>query len=330
MVTTATPEPVAVGSRRRARWVHGPVLDVAMALCWVPFAAAGVALQDNTNQLAWFVSATLLLSFSHQPLTLALVYGDATNFRLRRRIFTWSPLIFAVAVFATRSISLATLAVVGGLWNAEHTLMQRYGITRIYGRKSGQDTGSTEKWMLFSWLGLAMVWAAADSRTPGRVERTGLGGNNKRGLDILTDLSPAARWALPVVALLALGFTARWIRDERHRGDAANPAKRFYIAATAALFITILVNPIAGFLGHVERNDIGARVEQKARGLVPHAGGGTGDDDVLAVVTEDGHVNLLLRVDRFIVVVDFAPSRWASCIAAGEANPGRLLRENPP
>ncbi len=251
MVTTTTPAPIAVASARRARWVHGPVLDVAMALCWVPFAVAGLALQDDTEQLSWFVSATLLLSFSHQPLTLALVYGDATNFRLRRRIFTWSPLIFAVAVFATRSISLATLAVVGGLWNAEHTLMQRYGITRIYGRKSGQDTGSTEKWMLFSWLGLAMVWAAADSRTPGRVERTGLGGNNKRGLDILTDLSPVARWVLPVMALVALGFTVRWLRDEYRRGDAANPAKRFYVAATAALFVTILVNPIAGFLGYV-------------------------------------------------------------------------------
>lgn len=248
MVTTAATLPA---SRPRTRWVHGPVLDVAMALCWVPFAAAGLALQDDPDRLSWFVGATLLLSFSHQPLTLALVYGDAANFRLRRRIFTWSPLVFAVAVFATRSISLATLAVVGGLWNAEHTLMQRYGITRIYGRKAGQDTGADEKWMLFSWLGLAMVWAAADARTPGRVDRTGIGGNNKRGLDILTDLRPAARVVLPVVALVVIVLTARWLRDELRRGDAANPAKRFYVAATAALFVTILVNPIAGFLGYV-------------------------------------------------------------------------------
>lgn len=248
VTTTPTSTPPAVS---RTRWVHGPVLDVAMALCWVPFAVAGLALQDHPDRLSSFVAATLLLSFSHQPLTLALVYGDATNFRLRRRIFTWSPLVFAVAVFVTRNVSLATLAVVGGLWNAEHTLMQRYGITRIYGRKAGQDTGADEKWMLFSWLAVAMVWAAADSRTPGRVDRTGLGGNNKRGLEILTDLRPAALWVLPVVALVAVGLTARWLRDERRRGAAANPAKRFYVAATAALFVTILVNPIAGFLGYV-------------------------------------------------------------------------------
>ena len=248
MVSTAAPVPAL---STRARWVHGPVLDVAMALSWVPFAVLGLVLQDDTEQLSWFVGATLLLSFSHQPLTLALVYGDATNFRLRRRVFTWSPLVFAVAVFATRNISLATLAIVGGLWNAEHTLMQRYGITRIYGRKSGQDTGRGEKWMLFSWLALAMVWAAADASTPGRVDRTGLGGNNRRGLDILTDLRPAARWLLPVVVVVVVVLTARWLRDEWRRGADGNPAKRFYVASTAMLFGVILVNPIAGFLGYV-------------------------------------------------------------------------------
>ena len=100
VATTPTP---AAPAESRTRWVHGPVLDVAMALCWVPFAIAGLVLQDDRDHLTWFVGATLLLSFSHQPLTLALVYGDRTNFRLRRRIFTWSPLVFAVAVFVTRN-----------------------------------------------------------------------------------------------------------------------------------------------------------------------------------------------------------------------------------
>jgi hypothetical protein len=222
-----------------------------MAVCWVPFAIAGLVLQNDTNRLSWFVAATLLLSFSHQPLTLALVYGDRANFDLRRRIFTWSPLVFAVAVFVTREVSLATLAVVGGLWNAEHTLMQRYGITRIYGRKSGQDEGTREKLLLFSWLALAFVWAAADTRTPGRIEKTGIGGNNRRGLDILTDLRPAARVVLPVVVVAVAAVLVLWLRDELRRGERANPAKRFYLASTAALFVTILVNPIAGFLGYV-------------------------------------------------------------------------------
>ena len=49
-----------------------------------PFAALGWLWQNDTNRLTWLVSATLLLSFSHQPLTVALVYGDERNFDLRR------------------------------------------------------------------------------------------------------------------------------------------------------------------------------------------------------------------------------------------------------
>jgi putative oxidoreductase len=83
----------------------------------------------------------------------------------------------------------------------------------------------------------------------------------------------------------------RWLRDELRRGDAANPAKRFYVAATAALFVTILVNPIAGFLGYVVFAAelvgglllvLGVRVRIVASALVPvligatlvHAGNG--------------------------------------------------------
>ena len=64
------------------------LVDVALALCWVPFAVAGWLFRNDPNSTAWLVSATLLVSFAHQPLTLALVYGDKRNFDLRRRTFT--------------------------------------------------------------------------------------------------------------------------------------------------------------------------------------------------------------------------------------------------
>jgi hypothetical protein len=235
----------------RSRWVRGPVSDLAVAASWIPFAALGWIWQGDSDRLTWLFSATLLISFSHQPLTMALVYGDRRNFALRRRIFTWSPLVFAVAVLATRHVSLATLAVVAGLWNAEHTLMQRYGITRIYGRKAGQREGTLEKLLLVSWLVLALVWVAADARTPARAERTGIRGNNARGLDILADLRPGARTILPLVAVAAAVLTVRWVWSEIQRGSRSNPAKHFYVGSTAALFLVILVNPIAGLLGYV-------------------------------------------------------------------------------
>jgi hypothetical protein len=86
---------------------HRHVADAALALCWIPFAAIAWLIRDDSGRTAWFVTATLLLSFAHQPLTLALVYGDKGNFALRRRIFTWSPL-----VLANRQESAARIAVV--------------------------------------------------------------------------------------------------------------------------------------------------------------------------------------------------------------------------
>jgi hypothetical protein len=224
--------------------------DVALALCWIPFAAAGWLVRGDPDGTAWLVSATLLISFAHQPLTVALVYCDKRNFALRRRTFTWSPVVLAGAVLATQHVSLTVLAVVAGVWNAEHTLMQRYGIMRIHGRKAGQHDTRLDKPLLFSWLALASVWIAADGRTPGHIAQTGLRGKNRRGLDLLTDLQPIARVLLPLAALAAVVLTARWLCDETRRGNASR-AKRFYAASTAALFLTVLVAPVAGFLGYV-------------------------------------------------------------------------------
>jgi hypothetical protein len=156
------------------------VVEAALALCWIPFAAIGWLLRDDTTRAAWFVSVTLLISFAHQPLTLALVYGDKRNFDLRRRIFTWSPLVLAGAVLAAQHVSLTVLAIVAGLWNAEHTLMQRYGIMRIYGRRSGDHDGKRDKVLLSAWLALTFVWIAADGRTSHHIDKTGIGGKNRR------------------------------------------------------------------------------------------------------------------------------------------------------
>src|SRR5439155_512289 len=83
------------------------------------FALAAHQLEAAPRALNWLVGATLLLSFSHQPLTLALVYGDPSQFALRRRLFTWSPLVFAAVIAVGVHVSLAAVAIVAGLWNAE-------------------------------------------------------------------------------------------------------------------------------------------------------------------------------------------------------------------
>jgi hypothetical protein len=246
----------APAARHAARYMHGPVADVALALAWVPFVAGALVLQrleggqGNLTLLAVFISAVFLLSFAHQPLTMALVYGDPEQFRLRRAIFTVSPFVFMVAVGIGFYVSFAIVALVGGIWNAEHTLMQRYGVTRIYGRMAGQDDGLVEKLLLFSWLIAAALWVAADPSTPARAANLPLGENNQLAIDWLVQLRPIA-FALWVPAMAAVVvLAAKWLVDERRRAT-RNPMKWVYLASTAALFVVIVLNPLAGIMGYV-------------------------------------------------------------------------------
>ncbi len=235
----------------RARWIHGPARDAALALAWVPFSFVAWRLSGDVDSLQVWMSAVFLLSFSHQPLTVALVYGDRNQFDLARRVFTWSPLVFVVAIALALQVSFVTLAIVGGLWNAEHTLMQRYGITRIYGRKAGEQDGRLERNLLFALLALALVWVGADARTPERADVLGLGGANRAGVEVLTDLQPVAQLLLVPAAAVVAALLTTWVRRELRAGAAANPAKQLYLGSTLALFALILVHPIAGFVGYV-------------------------------------------------------------------------------
>ena len=66
---------------------------------------------------------------------------------------------------------------------------------------------------------------------------------------MLTRFRSTAQWLLPVVLATVLLLTLRWIHAEwRHRG---NPAKWYYVASTAVLFVVILVSPFAGIMGYV-------------------------------------------------------------------------------
>ena len=202
--------------------------------------------------MQWFASAVLLLSLAHQPITLALVYGDAEQFAMRRRLFMWTPLVLGALVFIGLRIDFLLVAIIGGVWNTEHTLMQRYGITRIYRRKGGESgSGRLDLMLMSSWLLLVLAWAVANPRTPDRIESLGLGTANRRSLELLVDLRPYATALLVAALSFALVTTARWLIRESAQGFSANPGTYAYVLATAALFVVAALNPVAGLLAWV-------------------------------------------------------------------------------
>ncbi|MEZ5168242.1 MAG: hypothetical protein R2695_17830 [Acidimicrobiales bacterium] len=247
---TVTIESRPASSRVDLRWIRHPGWDVGMALAWVPFAALALQWSGDPSRLRWLVAATLLFSVSHQPLTLPLVYADPHVVRSRPRVFGFSPVVFVALVLLGLQLDPVVIAVIAGVWNAGHTLQQRYGITRIYGRKVGQSDGRTEHQLLWAMLVLALVVAAADADTPSRIASAGLGGRNQKGLDVLTEAAPVARHLVPVMIAVVALLLFRWVRQERALAR-VNPAKWVYLAPTTALIGLTMVSPLAGFVGYV-------------------------------------------------------------------------------
>jgi hypothetical protein len=253
MTTVSVATPGAMPHARTPRhsgWITNSIHDAAVAFIWVPFAvAAGVTLQHGSALLT-VVWLAFLLSFAHQPLTLGLVYGDSAQFGSRRRLYSLAPIVAIAAIAIGLQVSLTLVAVVAALWNAEHTLMQRFGVIRMYGRKAGDDHGRTEKAMIMLWLAVVAVIVSITADLDRLVVRIGMGTTNRRGVEILGSLRPVAIVVLAPLVAVAAFVTVRWCRLEASLGWKNTP-KYLYVAATAALLVTIAVNPIVGFAGYV-------------------------------------------------------------------------------
>jgi hypothetical protein len=162
---------------------------------------------------------------------------------------------FALIVIGL-NVSLSLVALMAGLWNAEHTLMQRYGVMRIYGRKAGDDHGRLEKPMLIVWLvaGIAYIGGYVDLQR--LVHRLGMGATNARSVDLLGGLVGWARIVFWIAAVAGVVLAVRWWQAERRLGSRASRPKHWYVLGTVGLIIAVMVDPIAGVAGYVAAHAI--------------------------------------------------------------------------
>ncbi|MEY4371786.1 MAG: hypothetical protein RL219_555 [Actinomycetota bacterium] len=236
----------------RTQWIHGPLTDAVLAWLWLPIFVVVHLAEGHGDLVPALMAIGFVISFAHQPLTMGLVYGDPVQYRHHRRLYLVTPVVLAVLVTVGMFWSLTAVAIVAALWNAEHTLMQRYGLTRIYGRKAGDDLGRIEKPMYISWLVFALLWLPSFVNLPKMADNLGFGARNKRGLEVLYDLRGPARALLVVGAVVAVVFTVRWLLAQRRLAPAQRSAPKYlYVGATFGLVLAIMVDPAAGFVSYI-------------------------------------------------------------------------------
>jgi hypothetical protein len=220
-----------------------------MAFAWMPFAVAAQACADEPQALRWLVAATLLFSFAHQPMTLWLAYGDAEQRRSHRTLFVFAPVALGAVICVASSLQPAALALVAGAWNLAHTIRQRYGISRLYGRLSGIDCTGDNR-LLWSWLLVAVLVATAGSDLSEASRHVGLGERNATALQAVASLREVAVVALAPALVVALVLTSESLREGRRRRS-GSLARRWYLGSTASLLAVLALEPITGFVAYV-------------------------------------------------------------------------------
>ena len=236
--------------------MQGAVPDAALALSWVPFALAGHAAEYGNRSLRELFAAVMFISFVHQPLTFPLVYGSPWRLAAHKRLFLWFPVGAAAVIAVATQVSMTAVALIGGLWNAEHILMQRYGIVRIYGRKANDDQGALERWLLVAWFLVPLLWVAATGRLQGILARLSSGSVDAAAASQFASRIGEARLGLALAGLAAVYLTARWVRQERRRSGPPNPGKWLYLGSTAGMFALAAVDPVAGVIGFVASHSV--------------------------------------------------------------------------
>ncbi len=161
----------------------------------------------------------------------------------------WAPIVLGLAVAIGTSVRPDVVALVAGVWNVAHTLRQRYGLCKLYGRLSGIDCGADNR-LLWSWLSLAVIVGFARTDLSVLAREMGLGRRNRAAIDLVATADVLITALLPVALAVAIVVTARWGRNELRRSTHSSP-RLAYLGSTAALLVTLAVDPVVGFVGYV-------------------------------------------------------------------------------
>ncbi len=262
--TVADPQRAGGPRRFPVTWAFGARPDLVIALSWIPvWLAARVALGGGSataaHRLHTWVALALLMSFLHQPLTFGIVYGDARQLAERRRFFLLAPVAAATVVGVAVSGSPALFSImvtVGALWNLVHILQQRYGLSRIYARKSGYGSARADRALLYVSMLAGLIAVAASPGLVDLIRRARLDAFTSGALNLITTVHSVALILLgPVLAALA-GCLWLSVRHEALAGPAANPARWLYLVSMLTLIGSIVVDPAAGFVAYIASHAI--------------------------------------------------------------------------
>ena len=135
--------------------------------------------------------------------------------------------------------------------------MQRYGLTRIYGRKGGDDHGRIERVLLIALLRRRRSRGPRPTPAPRRGSASSPSVATTAAVSRCSPASPGSLVARRALDDLDRSACSPGGCGRRFGGaPTANPAKWAYMGATIALVLTMFVDPVAGLMGYVAAHAI--------------------------------------------------------------------------
>jgi hypothetical protein len=264
--------PARAVSAARSPWIRGPAWDLALlSFAWVPFFVLfvfGMHLGHGGDpgipivhrpEFATAVLIDLGLIFAHRHYVVLMVFGDKRTFEKRPRAFIASAvLIVSATLFAwllrgTAPAVWSTVFIVQVLWNIWHTIMQRYGIGRIYAGRVGAgleagEHGARDRRLLWSAVLLVATGLI--------VTRSDLLRGTKTTEAILRTVEPVLHSGVSIVvlAVVAIAFLSACVSWASAELDAKIPfrdrvPRLAFLGSTLLLLVIMYVyGPIVGFL----------------------------------------------------------------------------------
>lgn len=235
------PAMASVASQDRT-WIQAPTEDLScFSFGWL---LAFIPLFVAPSLTPVVILVVLLFNYVHRHYTFVLVYGEPEEFAKHKDAYLLLPVAAAAVTFLFVHLdAFPALLTISVLWTIAHSVAQKYGIARVYARKAGYGEAWIEKGLIYSWFGVTFFGLAEKER--------GALAEYTSGQVILGYLGDQLGWmtlAAYGAAIVALGFTLLYARQEwRHRARLSLP-KNLYILSTVLLFAVFFHSLVVGYI----------------------------------------------------------------------------------
>ena len=223
-------------------WIQNPWADtIFYSFGWIVIFALLLVFQNN---YAWIILVVLLFNYVHRHYTFALVYGENQEFNRRRFLYIAYPIAAIIVTFIfVKYDSFKILLTISIIWTMYHTVAQKYGLTRIYSRKSGYGEGRTELGMIYSWFIFLFFFLAVQDQGTVMKYRAG-----RVILGVLGDYMQYVSVIAYVAMAVCIYFTVRYIYVEIKNWRQISIPKNIYVLSVILLYSIFLYSLVIGYI----------------------------------------------------------------------------------